>query len=121
MNLKRLKFVSVILALLFVIGCAGMTMKQKVLSTRTTFNEMLQQFNSWAKNQPEETKVKLRENVIPVIDEASGALDAWEDSLYLPDGDPDAKLQFYLDVKTKLINLIAKYGLKIVEKEGGTL
>lgn len=111
-NLVRI-FILVICALF--ISCAGMTPKQRYLSQRTTFNEILSQFNAWAKVQPEETKVNLREKVIPIIDETSDALDKYEQALYLDTADPSAKLQFYLDLKTKLLNAALVYGFNFKE------
>lgn len=119
---QKFKILTVLLAIVFVVSCAGMremTAPQKHLTYRTMFNNILEQFNGWAVSQPEETKIKLRLNVIPLIDEAKDALNLYEKSLFISTEDPDARLNFYLNLKTKLINLIATYGLKVVEKEVG--
>ena len=119
MKLLKSKWLVVVLALLFVVSCAGMqqmTKEQTHLTYRTMFNNALEQFNNWALEQPEDTKVKLRVEVIPLLDEAKEALDLYEMALFIPDDDADARLNFYLEIKTKAINLIAKYGLEIDER-----
>lgn len=119
---RKFKFILILLSIVFLVSCAGMsemTAPQKHLTYRTMFNNILDQFNGWAFSQPEETKIKLRKDVVPLIDEAKDALDLYEKSLSISTDDPDARLNFYLDLKTKLINLIASYGLKVEEKKGG--
>ena len=121
---RRFKFLLVLLSIVFLVSCAGMSnmsAPQKHLTYRTMFNNILDQFNGWAFSQPEETKIELRKNVVPLIDEAKDALDLYEKSLSISTDDPDARLNFYLDLKTKLINLIASYGLQVEEKKGGAI
>lgn len=100
---------------LMILSCAGMTPKQQYLSQRMAFNEFLLQFNTWAVVQSEDVKAKLRSEIIPIIDEASTALNAYESALYLNTGDPMAKLQFYLDLKTKLLNAVLVHGFHYEE------
>jgi len=117
---NKYKLISALFVILCFVSCASMqkmTPEQTHLTYRTMFNNVLEQFNEWAVLQPEETKVKLRADVIPLLDEAKTALDLYEKALFLPDDDADARLNFYLEVKTKLINLIAKYGLRVDERK----
>ena len=121
---RRFKFLLVLLSIVFLVSCAGMSnmsAPQKHLTYRTMFNNILDQFNGWAFSQPEEIKIELRKDVVPLIDEAKDALDLYEKSLSISTDDPDARLNFYLDLKTKLINLIASYGLQVEEKKGGAI
>ena len=117
--MRKFKFIGVILALCFIVSCAGpqLTPVQKYAVTRATFNDILENhYIPFFKAQTPEIQQKLRDEVKPVIHEAAGALDMYYWSLTIPDDDTNARLEFYLTVKTKLINLIAKYGLKIPEK-----
>ena len=119
--MRKVKVLVPLLIIVFLISCAGMqdmTPPQKHLTYRTMFNNILEQYNGWATVQPEETKVKLREDVLPLLDEAHDALNLYEKSLSIPGGDADARLNFYLDVKNKAINLLLTYGLKVDERKG---
>lgn len=118
--MRKLKFFIIPLAIIFLFGCAAMqnmTPEQKQLTYRTAFNSILEQFNGWAKLQSEETKAKLRAEVIPLLDKAGGALDLYEQSFSSSNDDPDARLNFYLNLKNELISLLLKYGLKVDERK----
>ena len=118
--MRKLRILGVILALFLVVGCAttgDMTPVQKYAVTRATFNDILENhYIPFFKSQTPEVQQELREKVKPVIWEASGALDMYYWSLTIPEDDTDVRLEFYLKLKTKLINLVAKYGLNIPEK-----
>ena len=117
--MKRLRIIGIILALCFIVSCAGtqLTPVQKYAVTRATFNDILENhYIPFFKAQTPEVQQKLRDDAKPVIHEAAGALDMYYWSLTIPNEDPDARLEFYLTLKTKLINLVAKYGLKIPEE-----
>jgi hypothetical protein len=115
-----MKKLPVILFVIILFSCAGfgnLSPVKKQLAYRTAFNHILAQFNDWAIQQPEETKVKLRSDVIPQIDKAASALDKYEAAYVTGDKDPQAKLDFYLSLKNDLIKLLLQYGLKVDEKE----
>jgi len=95
-----------------------MTPAKKYATYRTAFNVITKQYIAQAKLQPEDVRAKLREEVNPKIKDAEKALDKYYAALSLPNDDPDARLAFYLDLKTEILNLCLKYGLKIQEKEG---
>jgi len=116
---QRVRLLGVILALILVIACAGppMTPTQKYAVTRATFNDILENhYIPFFESQAPEMQQKLRDEAKPVIHEAADALDMYYWSLTIPGDDTNARLEFYLKLKTKLINLVAKYGLKIPEK-----
>ena len=120
--MHKKRFIIGLIVILFLFSCASMdqmTAEQKHLTYRTMFNNILEQFNDWAALQPETTKVKLRRDVIPLLGEAKDALDLYEGSLSIPTDDSDARLNFYLGLKNKVVSLIYKYGLKVDEKKGG--
>ena len=117
--MRKFKIIGIILALCLVVACAGppMTPTQKYAVTRATFNDILENhYIPFFKAQTPEVQQKLRDEAKPVIHEAADALDMYYWSLTIPNDDPDARLEFYLTLKTKLINLVAKYGLKIPEE-----
>jgi hypothetical protein len=107
-----------VLFMVMMIACGAfqnMTPAKKYATVRTTYNEIVKQYIAQAKLQPEEIRVKLRTEVNPVIKEAEAALDKYYAALTLPNDNPDARLAFYLDLKTEILNLCLKYGLKITE------
>jgi len=117
-SLRNLIILISIISLLILGACSHfqtMTPAKKYATVRTAFNEMVRQYIDQAKLQPEDIRVKLRENVNPVIKDAEAALDKYYESLTLPHDDPDARLAFYLDLKNQILKLCLKYGLKIAE------
>ena len=119
MNRKSRLTILIIMVFALVIGCASvpMTPTQKYAVTRATFNDILENhYIPFFKLQTPEVQQELREKAVPVIQEAAGALDMYYWSLSIPGEDPNARLLFYMDLKNKLINLVAKYGLQIPEE-----
>jgi ABC-type transporter MlaC component len=114
---KQLRWpILLILTVFLITACAtfqNMTPAKKYATTRTAFNELVKSYIAQAKMQPEDVRAKLRTEVNPVIKDAEAALDKYYESLTLPNDDPDARLAFYLDLKTEILNLCLKYGLKI--------
>ena len=115
--ITRFKGLFIVICVAALVACAGMTVKQSYLAQRTAFNELLNQYTVWAVAQPEEVKAKLRKDVNPVIDEAASALNSYGQAIYLNNADPQSKLNFYLILKTKLLNAALKYGFHY--QEGG--
>jgi hypothetical protein len=98
-----------------------MTPAQKYGTYRATFNDVIEhQYIPWAKKQPEEKKVLLRAEANPLIKDVEKALDVYSAELIKPGGDPEAKMQLFLNVKNDLYVLLLKYGLKVDESKGGT-
>jgi len=119
MNRKRI-FIVVFLSML-IISCAhgNMTPAQKYDTYRTTFNDVIEyQYHPWAMRQSMETRALLRVDVNPKIKRVEEALDVYGKEIATPGGDPEAKLQLYLNLKNDLFALILKYGLKIDESKG---
>lgn len=118
---RNIKLVLLIPAVYFISACAAfqnMAPAKKYATVRTAFNQITAQYIEQAKLQPEDVRAKLRTEVNPVIKEAEAALDKYYAALTLPDDDPDARLAFYLNLKTEILRLCLKYGLKIEDKGG---
>lgn len=98
-------------------GFSTLTPVKKQLMYRSGFNHILMQFNSWAVQQPEEVKIKLRSDVVPLIDKAASALDNYEAAYVTDTENPQAKLRLYIGLKNDLVELLLKYGLKVEDKE----
>lgn len=104
-----------IFALILLASCA-MTPVQRYAATRASFNDMLEnQYIPFFRSQTSEVQQELRITIKPVIHELRDALDIYHQSLSLPSENPEVKLELYLAVKNKLINLLTTYGLKLVE------
>jgi len=127
--MRKFKVFKLIMILLFVMtfsGCAtlsgsltNMTPAQKYDTYRTTFNDVIQyQYLPWAKIQPESTKVILRTEVNNMIKTTEKALDVYGKEIAIPGGDPEAKMNLYLDIKNDLFALLLKYGLEVDESKG---
>lgn len=100
---------------LLLVGCA-MTSEQRYATTRASFNSMLEnQYIPFFQSQTPEIQQELRDKATPIIHEMKDALDIYYQSLSMSSGDPEMRLKLYLSVKSKLIDLVATYGLKLVE------
>ena len=121
--MKKYKFMILFILVVFIFGCAGtqkkiseMTPLQKYDMYRTTFNDVIEyQYLPWAKAQPEETKVKLRSEVNPLVKDTEEALSLYGKSAKGEIPDPEAKLEFFLKIKNRLYTMLLKYGLEVDE------
>lgn len=106
------KVVVAVIMALALISCAtfgNMTGKQKYLMARGTFNDAVKDYITWAKTQPEDVKVKLRENN-QLIKDTESALDAWGLAY-----DSTDKAEAYASLSDTLFQIFVRYGIKIKE------
>lgn len=122
--MRKLKFLPILVVLLFscaTIQIGEMTPAQRYDTYRTSFNDTIQyQYIPWAKKQTQEKKTLLKAEVNPLIKSTEKALDVYGAELSKPGGDPEAKMQLFLEVKNNLFELLLKYGLKVDESKGAT-
>lgn len=108
--------ISICLTFAIVIASCAMTPTQRYATTRASFNSMLEnQYIPFFESQTPKVQQELRDKAAPIIHEMSDALDIYYRSLSVDGEDPEARLEFYLSIKNKLINLLTKYGLELME------
>lgn len=121
--MKKYRLTILLVLVVFIFGCAAtqekisrMTPLQKYDMYRTMFNDVIEyQYLPWAKAQPEETKVKLRSEVNPLIKDTEEALSLYGKSAKGEMPDQEARLEFFLRIKNRLYAMLFNYGLKVDE------
>lgn len=109
MKKKFLLPVILIIAVAMAISCQS---KWKVYTTASySLYEMTSTYNRVFDFQDDATKTKWADEISPIVIEANDAMYAWRDALVLDPNSASAKYDYYLKVKTKLLELLVKYDI----------
>lgn len=112
---QKNKLIAVIIALAFVVSCAGMTALQKHTVAMGTHNRIVGDYLLLYDRQTPEIQAKWKADIDPIVRQFDDAMTVWDNSFTNQD-DPEAKRQLYLAIKSQLFSLFFKYGVEIEEK-----
>ena len=112
---RKSKLIIVMVALIFLISCAGMTALQKHTMTMGTHNRIVGDYLALYDRQMPETKAKWKADIDPIVQQLDDAMTVWDNS-FTNQGDPEVKRQLYMAVKRQLFKLFFKYGVEIEEE-----
>lgn len=110
--MKKTKWIPILICSILLLSCAHMQKmsgKQKYLMARGTFNDAVSEYKTWALQQPEEIRAKLRKNN-KLIKDAKKALDAWGVAY-----DDEDKAEAYANLSDVLFQIFVTYGIEIKE------
>ena len=117
-NRKPIYLIVCLVLMAMLAGCAATmlqgnpipeTPKGKYIVARKFYNDQLEALTTYGALMTAEQKTEMKKELDPVLDSIESTLDGWKIALMDPAADPAAYNRAWIDLRSKMVNTIAKY------------